>query len=507
MRIKKMFLLISLLIATNAIKGQFVNNSSCLVFRNGVNVIVKGSFINKNNGSILSLLGTSMLSIGGDISNNGADSINFTGIDVSIKGESNSSISGLRDIVFENLAINKSITTKIVKLERSIFITNEFQFISGLFDIRDFDVSLGSNGRLLNEDNDSRIISTDGTNEGYGNGRIISTPVLVSGSNLNVSGMGIDVISTSFSGTKTIVRGHHFQFGTGSCSSNKSIYRYFLLNGFGEVSSSNYIKINYFENELNGHIENELIMYQSLENEIDHQTRWTPLNTTITASSDYCETFSTGLGNYYTFDISGNNGTSGFFTIGSNTVPLPINLLQIEAHCIKEGVSINWITISETNNNYFTIEKSFDGINFEEIAQISGAETSNQTIYYKYDYITKNQGVSFYRLSQTDFNGTTSYSKAIPVLCSQIDDPKAECNIYTPDNQIIIIDYTSPIKETLKINIINNLGQVLFAKNEIVLEGLNRIEISNLSIPSGVYITKVISDNQQFANKILLINR
>lgn len=101
------------------------------------------------------------------------------------------------------------------------------------------------------------------------------------------------------------------------------------------------------------------------------------------------------------------------FTLGSINVvqtPLPIELLRFSAEWEKENSALlTWETAAEINNDYFLLERSGDGLNWEEIAQISGQ--GNSSSLQKYQFLDKNPnfGISYYRLSQTDFNGERTY--------------------------------------------------------------------------------------------------
>jgi hypothetical protein len=97
------------------------------------------------------------------------------------------------------------------------------------------------------------------------------------------------------------------------------------------------------------------------------------------------------------------------FTIGSvdsAQTPLPVELLKFEAIAQPEenSVYLIWVTASERNNHFFTVEKSKNLETFEEVAQVEGAGNSQtQQTYETTDYAPF-PGVSYYRLSQTDFD-------------------------------------------------------------------------------------------------------
>jgi hypothetical protein len=74
--------------------------------------------------------------------------------------------------------------------------------------------------------------------------------------------------------------------------------------------------------------------------------------------------------------------------------------------------SIYWQTASEQNNDYFTLSHSTDGYNFTQLAQLDGAGNSDQTLSYSFDHTRPASGINYYKLSSTDFDGST-YLKGI----------------------------------------------------------------------------------------------
>jgi hypothetical protein len=109
---------------------------------------------------------------------------------------------------------------------------------------------------------------------------------------------------------------------------------------------------------------------------------------------------------------SGKSGTSLQFTIGS---PLPVEFLDLNAKVDNDHVNVYWSTASETNNNYFSVERSADGMNFEPLGNVKGAGNSNTVLLYGYIDDNPVKGVSYYRIKQTDFNGNFKYSKTVTV--------------------------------------------------------------------------------------------
>ena len=89
---------------------------------------------------------------------------------------------------------------------------------------------------------------------------------------------------------------------------------------------------------------------------------------------------------------------------------LPIELSYFTVSQDGEMILFEWETATETNNDYFTIEQSIDGVSFYEIAWIAGAGTSSTSNFYEYSISTTFSGFMYFRLKQTDYNGDYSYS-------------------------------------------------------------------------------------------------
>ncbi|MEO1652916.1 MAG: T9SS type A sorting domain-containing protein, partial [Bacteroidota bacterium] len=111
--------------------------------------------------------------------------------------------------------------------------------------------------------------------------------------------------------------------------------------------------------------------------------------------------------------IIGRGAANFGFTACNDNVSLPIQLLSFNGINRGEDIQLQWTTISEINNEKFVIERSKDGRNFEEIAQIDGAGNSQRLIEYTYHDTQPFIGVNYYRLKQIDFNGSFSYSAII----------------------------------------------------------------------------------------------
>ena len=115
----------------------------------------------------------------------------------------------------------------------------------------------------------------------------------------------------------------------------------------------------------------------------------------------------------YGNEVSFLNDT-GFSSISSF---LPIELTSFTATATEYGYTFNWVTASEVENDYFTLEYSTDGVDFSEIDYVHGAGTTSETSEYEYRWDKAPEfDVVYFRLKQTDYNGEYSYSDVIVAL-------------------------------------------------------------------------------------------
>lgn len=201
-----------------------------------------------------------------------------------------------------------------------------------------------------------------------------------------------------------------------------------------------------------------------------------------------------------------NNSDDGYYTIGTmnNAIsPLPIELISFDAIMNDKHVDITWTTATEINNDYYTIEKSKDGINFETSSVVDAAGNSQSIVNYKDIDPKPYQGISYYRLKQTDFNGTYSYSKIVAVNYSLSEDGMSVFpNPTEGELNINIKDIEG--KEVLVV-IRDMMGKECFTKVILSQENQQLIAFdSEHKLAAGVYIVTASSSNKLYSKKIIV---
>ena len=193
------------------------------------------------------------------------------------------------------------------------------------------------------------------------------------------------------------------------------------------------------------------------------------------------------------------------FTLGSTllaTNPLPIELISFNCKLLNnKNVQLAWSTATEIDNDYFTLERSDDGINFDGIKQIKGAGNSTHVINYTAVDSIPLSGVSYYRLKQTDFNGNYKVYE----VCSVINDLNSEVSFYpNPANSSFMIDFKSSSSNVSAFSIKNSIGQEVLVPHA-TSSGEITVDVSRLT--PGVYFIQVTLVNQKVINHKITVRR
>jgi len=165
---------------------------------------------------------------------------------------------------------------------------------------------------------------------------------------------------------------------------------------------------------------------------------------------------------------------------------LSIELLSFDITKIENNqANLKWSTAIEINNDYFDIQRSSDGINFENIGKVLGSGNSNMIKHYKFIDKEPHNGMNYYRLKQVDYNGQFSYS---PIKYLEINTSTIANTIIYPNPSIdgsIYIE--NRIDDTSKYVLYNSMGQKIMEKTPSTHK--STLNVANLK--SGIYFLKI----------------
>jgi len=201
---------------------------------------------------------------------------------------------------------------------------------------------------------------------------------------------------------------------------------------------------------------------------------WQYANGGSASTSDWAYTGNAlGNANYHQAEyVVGHFGGGGGGASDNGEGALPVELLSFTGELIGKEVYLDWKTATELDNDFFTLERSNDGVRFDFMARVNGA--GNTATPQQYNHIDPRpvDGINYYRLSQTDFDGSTEYVSNIVAVR------------YGTEDQILV--YPNPTSTHINIDL--GKGTTTFT-DYVIYDALGRI-VANAAI------SEVESDNQ-----------
>ncbi|WP_420460891.1 T9SS type A sorting domain-containing protein [Neolewinella sp.] len=165
-------------------------------------------------------------------------------------------------------------------------------------------------------------------------------------------------------------------------------------------------------------------------------------------------------------------------------VTLPIELLSFTATSRAGTHALAWTTTVETNNDYFTVEHATDEQDWYEVATITGAGTSTAPLTYVYVHTAPSTGANYYRLRQTDFDGTSSTSNIIVMVHEE--EATASLRVYpNPVTNGWLTVLMPETYRTSRIELLSSDGRVvaIYHKDDTLIQ--------LLGLPMGLYTLRV----------------
>ncbi len=439
-------------------------NAGSGIFRlaNSTGDVFSGSAVFLQSSGTLNPAYNSVTTFAGDITTNGAAVITFGAGTGSSRftGADNQSVSKAGGVspVFTRLIMNK--TSGVVTLNTDISITSTGTFTSGVMNATATNYVNFANGA-------TSIINALGNNSSY-----VEGPVRKTGTNLfsfPTGNAGIfRPISISAPSASTVFTAQYFKttppYGGVSTYDPSFVTlsgcEYWILDRTSGAGTAN-VTLSWVASDcIAPYITNPSTL---------RVARW---NTTSWVNQGNGGV--TGSASSGTVTTSAAVASFSPFTIASTTLsnPLPIELVDFTAILNDDHISLNWITESELNNDFFSIERSTDGMEFSVLGTVKGAGTTSHRKEYAFMDSDLSSSLFYYRLRQTDFDKKSTYSKVIRVALTETTE---------------LIAYPNPTpKGIMRINskgdfaLYNNLGQMV-----VKVIDSNQMDVSQL--PSGIY--------------------
>lgn len=202
-------------------------------------------------------------------------------------------------------------------------------------------------------------------------------------------------------------------------------------------------------------------------------------------------------------------GFSDFQIVVDNNRPFPVEWLPLTATGNVDKIDLRFTTLSETNCNGFEVFKSTDGQNFTQLNSFIQAK-GGQNVTTNYDYEDKDvlkDVVYYYKVRQLDYNGNTKFSNVAEAI---LVDPKTfSASVFpnpTQNQTTLQINGVNP--ETVKVDLYNNIGQIVASFNQEIQVGVNQIDITSVmnKVSTGTYTLQIQSQIKPISIRLVKIN-
>ena len=177
---------------------------------------------------------------------------------------------------------------------------------------------------------------------------------------------------------------------------------------------------------------------------------------------------------------------------------LPLDLLAFRGGCDHGNTVLEWSTATETNNKYFTVQRSVAGIDWQVVGKVDGA--GNSTFPHAYSMTDRLPGQSdhYYRIIQTDFDGNTRYGTVIAAeACG--DGTTEKIAVYpNPSSGKLTLSYTGDWSQVYSTEIFDALGEKIYGSTGF------QPDVDLTSRPSGMYFVQIRLNSKTIRQELIL---
>lgn len=207
----------------------------------------------------------------------------------------------------------------------------------------------------------------------------------------------------------------------------------------------------------------------------------------VTAKS----TFLASLDGTYSVQRTGVTKFSPFAVASNAVAPLPVVLVSFEAKRVGAAVACAWATASEQSNSHFTVERSLDGVSFQELGTVAGHGSSTTAHTYGFTDGQPVAGLAYYRLKQVDVDGTATYSPVVTVPSSPTATAAAITAVPNPSTGQFTLLTSFGAATQLQGGVVDMLGKKVWTINERVSAEAASLPIDLSAQPAGVYLVQL----------------
>ena len=183
-----------------------------------------------------------------------------------------------------------------------------------------------------------------------------------------------------------------------------------------------------------------------------------------------------------------------FTTGGGNPGTFPVEFTDFYGIPDPANAKIDlvWNVGMEQGNDFFSVERSIDGVVFENLAQLSSRGDTRRLREYRFSDLRPNAEINYYRINQTDIDGQFSYSATIELgFTSELSNSLAAYPVPVQTGEVLQVDVNWRNRSRSRLEVRDMMGRTLFQKEFSPEELQQSISIDTSSFLKGMYYLTV----------------
>jgi hypothetical protein len=183
---------------------------------------------------------------------------------------------------------------------------------------------------------------------------------------------------------------------------------------------------------------------------------------------------------------------------------LPVNFLSFAAQPSNGNVDLKWEVESQTATGY-TVERSYDGNNFDQLSTLPAQADSNPTGSYAYTDVNPSSptGTLYYRIKEDDATGQNYYSSIVTIRAST---PAAAAGVYpNPARESFTLTFTATTSGAGSLRLFDLSGKLMLNRPYQAIAGVNAVTVDGLGmLAEGMYLLQWSDGSNAWTSKVII---
>jgi hypothetical protein len=171
----------------------------------------------------------------------------------------------------------------------------------------------------------------------------------------------------------------------------------------------------------------------------------------------------------------------------------------------QQVVDLNWVTMMESGVDHFEIQRSGDGLNFQDIDSIDSKmkiSTSDYQLHYSYTDIHPLTGTSYYRIMVIGKNGSITQTPVVHIINNLFEGTRIYPTLI--QNNMVFVESDKNLRSA-KMEFFDLSGNKISETNWSVLAGRQNVQVSRSGVPTGTYVIRLTANGQFVKNQLVMV--